>query len=153
MKVLRLVTAAFVVPALALADVPPSRPATPAATATPAPVEPQTELTPEAAQDAAIVAGLKHIRDGEFDTWIKDYCSKEKKCFNEQASTALKRYSLPAMQRRAPKCLRDGDTIKVVRRDKVTETETKVFVACEETAMPVPFWLIFEGRVWKFSNI
>lgn len=100
-----------------------------------------------------IIDGLKLIKDGKFDDWIQKRCSKEKKCFNAQTNSVLKRYNLPAMQRRAAKCVRDGDTIEVTRTDKISETEMKIFIQCEPTAMPVPFSLIKEGAEWKFSNI
>jgi len=100
-----------------------------------------------------IVAGLKLLRDGKFDDWIGKYCSKDKKCFNDQANGNLKRYNLPAMQRRAKNCVKDGDSIEVTRTDKISETELKIFVQCETTAMPIPFWLIKESDGWKFSNI
>ncbi len=100
-----------------------------------------------------ILDGLKLIKEGKFDNWIQKHCSKEKKCFNAQTNAALKRYNLPAIQRRAGKCIKDDDTIEVTRTDKISETELKIFLQCEPTAMPVPFWLIKEGTVWKFSNI
>lgn len=100
-----------------------------------------------------IIEGLKLIKDGKFDNWIEKHCSKDKKCFNPQTNAALKRYNLPAMQRRAGKCVKNEDTIEVTRTDKISETELKIFVQCEPTAMPVPFWLIKEGNAWHFSNI
>lgn len=100
-----------------------------------------------------IIDGLKLIKEGKFDNWIEKHCSKEKKCFNAQTNSALKRYNLPAMKRRADKCIKEGDSIEVTRTDKISETELKIFVQCEPTAMPVPFWLIKEGAAWKFSNI
>ena len=36
-----------------------------------------------------IVEGLKLLRDGKFDNWIEKHCSKDKKCFNAQANSAL----------------------------------------------------------------
>lgn len=100
-----------------------------------------------------IVEGLKLIKDGKFDDWITKHCSKDKKCFNAQTNSALKRYNLPAMQRRAGKCVKDGDTIEVTRTEKISETELKIFVQCETTAMPIPFYVIKEGKDWHFSNI
>ncbi|MFO0744351.1 MAG: hypothetical protein U1F43_01585 [Myxococcota bacterium] len=102
---------------------------------------------------AAIIEGMKLIKDGKFDDWISKWCSKEKKCLNDQANSALKRYNLPAKQRRAAACIKDGDTIEVTRTDKISETELKIFVQCEPTAMPIPFWMIKEGSAWHFSNI
>ncbi len=104
--------------------------------------------------EGAIVGSLKLLRDGKFDAWITTYCSKAKLCLNDNALTSLKRYNLPAKGRRAAACLReDGSAVEVNRVDDLSVTEKKIFINCEPTAMPVPFFLVKEGERWLFSAI
>jgi hypothetical protein len=120
--------------------------------ATPASAE-SRESTPST-PESALVGSLKLLRDGKFDDWIKTYCSKAKLCLNDNSISSLKRYNLPAKQRRAAACLRqDGSAVEVNRVDDLSATEKKVFINCEPTAMPVPFFLIKEGERWLFSAI
>jgi hypothetical protein len=107
-----------------------------------------------ATPEGALVGGLSLLRDGKFDDWIKGFCSKAKLCLNENSLTSLKRYNLPAKQRRAAACLREGGAaVEVNRVDDLSPTEKKLFINCEPTAMPVPFFLVKEGDRWLFSNI
>ena len=101
-----------------------------------------------------LLDGLKLIKDGKFDDWVSKYCSKEKACITANSISSYKRYNLPAKQRRAPACLRENDTaIDIKYTEDVSDAEKKVFVNCEATAMPVPFYLIKEGDTWRFSAI
>ena len=104
--------------------------------------------------NAALLDGLKLIKAGKFDDWVSKFCSKEKACFNGNSISSYKRYNLPAKMRRAPACLRDNDTaIDIKYTEDINENEKKVFVNCEATAMPLPFYLIKEGNDWHFSQI
>ncbi len=127
--------------------------ATPAALALLA--APATLASPAASTpEAALVDSLKLLRDGKFDAWITKYCSKSKLCLNDNALASLKRYNLPAKQRRAAACLRDnGAAVEVNRVDDLSPSEKKIFLHCEPTAMPVPFFLVKEGDSWLFSSI
>jgi hypothetical protein len=107
-----------------------------------------------ASPEATLVEGLTLLRDGKFDPWIAKLCSKAKLCINDNAVASLKRYNLPAKQRRAAACLRDnGAAVEVNRTDDLSATERKIFLNCEPTAMPVPFHLVKEGEAWRFSQI
>ncbi len=109
----------------------------------------------EGTAHATIIAGLKEIRDNKWDDWFKNRCSKQKLCFNENSRKSLKTYNLPAMQRRSKNCLKEGDSIIVTRvqGDIDKDTEVKIFIQCEDTAMPVPFNLIKEEGKWFFKSI
>jgi hypothetical protein len=104
---------------------------------------------------ATIISGLKEIRDNKWDDWFKNRCSKQKLCFNENSKKSLKTYNLPAMQRRSKNCLKEGDSIIVTRTqgDLTKDSEVKIFIQCEDTAMPVPFNLIKEDGKWLFKSI
>jgi hypothetical protein len=120
-----------------------------------APASAEVVKNPEAGTfQAAIVDSLKLLKDNKFDDWIRKYCSKEKLCFNQNSERDLKRYNLPAKSRRAAACLReDGAGIDIQRVEDISETEKKVFLNCEKTAMPVPFYVVNEGGKWLFSSI
>ncbi len=104
---------------------------------------------------ATIISGLKEIRDNKWDDWFKNRCSKQKLCFNENSKKSIKTYNLPAMQRRSKNCLKEGDSIIVTRTDgdPTKDSELKVFIQCEDTAMPVPFNLVKEDGKWFFKTI
>ena len=104
---------------------------------------------------ATIISGLKEIRDNKWDDWFKNRSSKQKLCFNENSKKSLKTYNLPAMQRRSKNCLKEGDSIIVTRTqgDLTKDSEVKIFIQCEDTAMPVPFNLIKEDGKWLFKSI
>lgn len=120
-----------------------------------APASAEVVKNPEAGTfQAALIDTLKMLKDNKFEDWIKKYCSKEKLCFNQNSERDLKRYNLPAKSRRANACLReDGAAIDIQRVEDISETEKKVFLNCEKTAMPVPFFVVNEGGKWLFSSI
>ena len=104
--------------------------------------------------EGTLIRGLKLLKDGKFDEWIDKLCSKEHRCFHENAKRDLKRFNLPAKQRRAPNCLKDGgNAIEIDRVEDIGKDRKKVFLKCEETAMPLPFFLIEENGKWMFSEI
>lgn len=108
------------------------------------------------AYQASLIEGLKLIQDEKWDTWIADYCSKEKLCTTPNAIASLKRYNLPAMKRRVDRgCLKEGNKIAETRLDgdPSKDSQIKVFIECETTAMPVPFRLIKEDGKWLFQGI
>ncbi|MBL8787197.1 MAG: hypothetical protein JNJ59_19995 [Deltaproteobacteria bacterium] len=107
----------------------------------------------EAGVQQALVDGLKLVRDNKWDEWLKSYCSPSKLCLNDNSKKSLKTYNLPATQRRTKACLKAGDTVQVTRVDEVGTDDFKVFVQCEETAMPVPFRLGKENGKWLFRSI
>lgn len=114
------------------------------------------EPTPVPTFEKTLVDGLKLIRDNKWDDWMKNLCSTDKLCLNDNSKKSLKTYNLPAMQRRIQRgCLKSGDTLKVIRTEgnPASDTTIKVFIECETTAMPVPFHLIKEGDKWMFSKI
>lgn len=103
---------------------------------------------------STLVSGLKLIREGKFDSFMNTLCSKESLCINANSRSSLTRYNLPAMQRRAERgCLKAGDQIEVTRHEDAGNGEKKVFLQCESTAMPVPFYLKEEGGKWVFTRI
>ena len=75
-----------------------------------------------------------------------------KLCITDQSKSSLRRYNLPAAQRRAKSCLKD-DKIQVTRTDEISADEVKLFVQCEETAMPVPLRLGKENGRWYFFSL
>ena len=102
--------------------------------------------------EGVLLEGLKLINDNKWDDWISRHCSPDKLCFNPDSKKSLKTYNLPAMQRRAKHCLKDGK-ITVTRTDEISADEVKLFVQCEEQAMPVPFRMgKFEGK-WYFNSL
>jgi len=108
----------------------------------------------KAAYEEALVETLNLLKDNKYDDWIKKFCSTDKLCLNENSVRSLKRFNLPARARRAAACLRDGGkAVDVNRVDHVSDDQKKVFLNCEETAMPVPFQLVKEKGKWMFSAI
>ena len=107
----------------------------------------------KAAATAALTEGMKLIRDNQWDAWIKNSCSPSKLCFNDNSKKSLKTYNLPAVQRRSKACLKAGDKVVVTRTDETGPDELKLFIQCEETAMPVPFRLGKEGGKWLFRSL
>lgn len=104
--------------------------------------------------EAALLDGLKLIKDGKFDDWVSKFCSKEKACFNSNSINSFKRFNLPAKQRRAPSCLREnGTALDIKNVEDQGDGSKKVFVNCEATAMAVPFYLVKEGDAWHFTAI
>ena len=108
---------------------------------------------PAPSATTTLVEGLKLIRDNKFDDWIAKHCSPTKLCLNDNSKRSLKTYNLPAMQRRSKHCLKAGDTVTITRTDEISADEVKVFVQCEETAMPVPFRLGKENGRWYFLGL
>lgn len=103
---------------------------------------------------AALVDTLNLLKDNKFDDWIKKYCATDTLCLNGNSVRELKRYQLPAKARRANACLRDGGkSVDVQKVKDVGPNQKKVFLNCEETAMPVPFHLQKVGEKWMFSSI
>lgn len=104
--------------------------------------------------EAALLDGLKLIKNGKFDDWVSKYCSKEKICVTPDAISGLKRLNLSMIQRRAPACLRENETAIDINRvlDGGDGAKT-VFLNCEVTATPIPFHLVKEGDTWRFSKI
>jgi len=103
--------------------------------------------------ESVLLEGLKLIRDNKWDEWMGKHCSKAKLCLNENSKKSLKTYNLPAIQRRSKNCVKADGTIKVTRTDEISDTEKKIFVQCEETAMPVPFRLGLENGKWNFLSL
>ena len=104
--------------------------------------------------EAALLDGLKLIKNGKFDDWVTKYCSKEKACATSNSILSYKRFNLPSMQRRAPACLRENETALDIKDvwDQ-GDGSKKIFVNCEATATAIPFYLIKEGETWRFSKI
>ena len=103
--------------------------------------------------ESVLLEGLKLIRDNKWEDWMAKHCSPDKLCFSTDSKKSLKTYNLPAMQRRSKHCVKGDGTIKISRTDELSADEVKIFVECEETAMPVPFRLgKFEGK-WYFNSL
>lgn len=102
----------------------------------------------------AIIEGLKLIKAGDFDDWIDTWCSEKELCFTDQAKDSLRRYNLPTLQRLAPDCLKEGDSIIVTRTDgdPAKDAEVSIYIQCKAEGMPRPFHLIKEDG-WKFKRI
>jgi len=109
----------------------------------------------EGTAHAALLEGLKLIKDGKFDDWKRQFCHTNDLCHNDNAWRSVLRYNLPAMQRLAPHCIKDGDTLLVTRTDGDPDKDDRVtlFIECNPQGMPRPFHLKKEGRAWKFSKI
>lgn len=101
----------------------------------------------------ALRDGLTLIRDNKFDKWLDEHCSTEKLCFNNNSRRSLKRFNLPAIHKRSKSCVKPDGSIKVTRTDKISDTEVKLFVQCEETASPYPFRLGLDNGKWKFYSL
>jgi hypothetical protein len=104
--------------------------------------------------EAALLDGLKLVKNGKFDDWVSKYCSKEKACATSDSIMSYKRFNLTMMQRRAPACLRENDTALDINKilDEGDGSKT-IYLRCEATTIPVPFNLIKEGDSWRFSKI
>jgi hypothetical protein len=103
----------------------------------------------------ALLEGLKLIKDKKYDDWIGTWCSTQELCFNATSIASLKKYSLPAIQRIAPYCLKDNATSLQVTRvdgDPAKDSQVKVFIICNPQGMPKPFTLIKENG-WKFKSL
>jgi|GEM_PF-2035860 len=112
------------------------------------------KVSADAEVKAALIETLNLLKENKFDDWLKKYCAKDTLCLNDNSTRDLKRYNLPAKARRAAACLRgDGKDVDVQRVDNISATDKKVFLNCEETAMPVPFHLHKVGEKWMFSSI
>lgn len=120
-----------------------------------APASAEVVKSPEAGTfQAALVDALNLLKDQKFDAWISKYCSTERLCHNKNSERDLKRYNLPAKARRAAACLReDGKGLDIQRIDDLGEDDKKVFLNCEKTAMPVPFFLHKVDGKWVFGAI
>lgn len=106
----------------------------------------------DAEVDKRLAAGLILIRDGKFDQWIVEHCSPGKLCVDESSRKSVKANTLPVVRQRAGKCIREQGKIEVKKREG-TDTEVKVFVQCEETAMPIPFTMVRENGHWMFGGL
>ena len=106
----------------------------------------------------ALIEGLKLIKAQKFDKWISKSCHKDQLCYNANSIKSLKRYNLPAVYRlltkKSPSCLRgNDDTLLVTRTQAQSDGTQKIFVKCLEQGMPRPFYLLKEGKAWKFTKI
>jgi len=111
------------------------------------------EETPTVNPETTLLEGLKLIRDNKWDDWLGKLCSPSALCLSDNSKKSLKTYNLPATQRRAKNCVKADGTIKVTRTDDLSPQSKKIFVQCEETAMPVPFTLGLEGGKWYFQSL
>ncbi len=111
-------------------------------------------VTPDkGSPEAALLAGLELIKDGDFDKWVDTLCHKGDLCYNGNAIKSVKKYNLPAMKRLAPQCIKDGGKLKVTRKDDMGDGYFKIFAECNPKGMPRPFHLKKEGKAWKFKKI
>ncbi|MCA9515052.1 MAG: hypothetical protein KC635_08940 [Myxococcales bacterium] len=103
----------------------------------------------------SIAEGLKLIKDGKFDAWKKAYCHTGDLCYNDNAWRSVEKYNLPALQRLAPKCLKDGGKLLVTKVDGDVDKDDslKIFIECDPKGMPRPFYLKKDGKTWKFTKI
>lgn len=103
----------------------------------------------------AILEGIKIIVKGDFDGWVKKWCSPDKACYNKNSIGALKRYNFPAAQRLFPQCLKDfgGILITQIQGDPAKDDTVKVFYECNPKGMPRPTRLYKESGVWKWSSL
>lgn len=99
---------------------------------------------------ATIAAALKLILDGKHDAFIKTLCHPDA-CSTPAAIKSIKHYNLPATERRAKPCLKEGDDVDVVKTqgDPAVDKEIKVFINCGEKRMPPPATLRKDGGDWK----
>lgn len=100
---------------------------------------------------AALLEGLKLVRDNKWDDWFK-LCSPTKLCHNANSKSSLKTYNLPALQRRMGECIINDD-ITITRVDEVGQDDLKLFVDCGAKQMPKPFRLGKENGKWLFRSI
>lgn len=111
-------------------------------------------VAPEAGSpEAALLAGLELIKAGKFDQWVDTLCHKEDLCYNDNSVASVKKYNLPAMQRLAPKCLKDGGKLEVTKVDDKGDGYKVIFAVCDPKGMPRPFHLKLAGKDWKFKKI
>jgi hypothetical protein len=100
-----------------------------------------------------ILKGLMLIESKDFDGWIDQYCHPEHLCPTWTAKKSLKRYSLPALQRLAKKCINNGK-LRITRTDRDDSAERiKLYIVCDPKGMPRPFSLRKHGAKWKFERI
>lgn len=104
---------------------------------------------------ASIAEGLKLIKDGKFKEWKSKFCHKGDLCYNDNSWRSIEKYNLPALQRLAPKCLKDGGKLLVtkVEGDLDKDDSVKIFIECDPNGMPRPFYLKKEDKIWKFTKI
>ncbi len=103
--------------------------------------------------ESTLLEGLKLIRDNKWDDWMSKYCSKDKLCLNDNSRRSLKTYNLPAMQRRSGKCIKADGKLVVKRTEEIAPDQKKIFIQCEDTAMPVPFYIGLENGKWQFLGL
>ena len=102
----------------------------------------------------AILAGIKLVKAGDFDTWIETYCHPDDLCYTEKAKTALKRYDLPYLKRVSPHCLKgSGDSLKVTRTQKLSNGELKIFIECNPKGSPRPFRVKQKSSRWYWTKV
>lgn len=102
----------------------------------------------------SILNGIKLIQKGSFDAWIDGFCHEKELCYNDAATSALKKYNLPALHRLAEHCLKDkGTTLHVTKDEDKAGGGKKIFIKCHDKGMPRPFHLKKEGKKWLWTNV
>ena len=103
--------------------------------------------------ERALIDGLKLIRDGEFDAWATQWCSKAQLCFTGKSIDSLKKYNLPTVRKYAGQCIKGAGDALDVARTVVNGDETKIFITCDPGVSPRPFTLVKEPKGWRFKTL
>ena len=118
-----------------------------------APVAADPVVPAAGSAERALIDGLKLIRDGQFDAWATQWCSKAQLCFTGKSVDSLKKYNLPTVRKYAGQCIKGAGDALDVSRTLVNGDEVKIFVTCDPDVSPRPFTLVKESKGWRFKTL
>lgn len=103
--------------------------------------------------ERALIDGLKLVRDGQFDAWVSQWCSKSQLCYTDKSVQSLKKYNLPTVAKYAGQCIKGAGDALDVSRTVPNGDEVKIFVTCDPDVSPRPFTLVKEAKGWRFKTL